>query len=127
MDVLDGADPCDDLDPRAQGSQDLLSDRCCGDTAYRFSSRSAPAAGRCADAILRIVGIIGMRRPVFHRHFLICGGALVGVSHHDGDGCAEGFSIMNTGEDFRSIRLFAGSDDFRLARTAAVELRLDLL
>ena len=109
-----------------QGVEHLFGNCRGGDTADGFAGGGAAAAGAGADAVFRVVGVVGVAGAVFRGHFIVSAGALVGVADEDGDGTAEGDAVLQAGEDFCGVGLLAWSDDFRLAGAAAVELVLDL-
>ena len=126
VEFLDGFHPGEHFDAGMQGVEHLPGDGGGGDAADGFAGGGAAAAGRGADAVFGVVGVIGVAGPVFHGHFIVGAGALVGVSDDDGDGRAERQPVVQAGEDFGGVRLLARGDDVRLAGAAAVEFALDV-
>ena len=66
-----------------------------------------------------------MGRAIGGGHLAVVLGPSVLVSHQDGDGGTQGFALKDAGENFAAIALLAGGGDFALARTAAIQLRLN--
>ena len=87
--------------------------------------RGAPAAAIVPAAIFCLIGIVGVAGAVAVHDLPIIAGALVLVLDHHADGGAGGHALEHAGEHLDPVRLLALGGIARLARTAAVELRLD--
>ena len=127
VEMLDGFHPSQNLDAWMEFPQHLPRHGGSGDAADGLPGGGAAATGCRADAVFRIVGVVGVAGAVFRGHLVVGAGALIGVSHENGDGRAEREAILQAGEDFRGVRLFSRGDDFGLAGPPPVELALDLL
>ena len=107
-------------------AQELLGNRPGGDPADGLAGAAASTPGPTPDAVLRLVRVIGVRRPKLHRHLRIGLGARVFVPDPQRDRRAQGLALEGAGEDLDAIGFFARRDDARLAGPAAVQLRLDV-
>ena len=65
-----------------------------GDTRGGLASGGTAATFDGADAVLGVVGEVGVRRTIGGLHFGVGLGALVAVTDDDGDGRAEGEAVM---------------------------------
>ena len=126
VEFLDRFDPGEDLDAGVKGVEHLAGDGGSSDAADRFAGGGAATAGAGADAVFRVVSVVGVAGAVFLGHFVVGTGALVGVADEDGNRRAEGEAVLQAGENFRCVSFFAWSDNFRLAGPTAVEFVLDL-
>ena len=90
-----------------------------------FAGRGASTTTAGLNAVLRLVGGIGMGGPKGHLHLLVIAGPLVFVAHQHGDRCAQGDPIEQTAEDFNLVVFLARGGDFALTRFAAIQFGLD--
>ena len=86
-----------------------------------------PAALPVADAVLGVVGVIGVRGPVdvLERRVMLRLG--VRVVHQDEDRGAERLPLENAGEDFARVAFLALRGDAALPRPPPVQLHLDVV
>jgi hypothetical protein len=66
-----------------------------------------------------------MGRAIFHLHVTVVLGAMVFVAYQDGDRGACGLAFVHPGEDFAGVFFLPRCGDFALARSAAIEFKLD--
>ena len=90
----------------------------------RADARPPPAIG--ADAVLGVVGVVGVRWPVDVAHVLVGAGTLVGVAHQHRDRRADGETVEDARQDLDLIGFVALGDEPALAGPAAVEVGLDV-
>ena len=86
LEILDGFHPSKDFDAGVKTVQHLAGDGCCCDATDCLTGRGTTATRGGANAVFRIVGVVRMARAVFHSHFVVSAGALVGISNEDGNG-----------------------------------------
>ena len=124
FDGVNAAYPGDHLGAVGLGQQ-LFGNGASGHAANRLAGggASTPTAG--LDAVLRLVGGIGMGGPKGHLHLLVIAGPLVLVAHHHGDRGSQGDPIEQTAEDFNLVGFLARGGDFALTRFAAIQFGLD--
>ena len=106
--------------------KDFFRDRSSGDATDGLPRGGAATAFVVADAELRLVGEVRVRRAELILHLRVGGGTLVGIRHVDGDGRAEGLALVDTRDDAGAVALLAGCGDVALPGTAAIELELYL-
>ncbi len=117
---------CDGLEPRMEIEQNLARDDPGGDAANRFPCGSAAAALPVANAVLRLIGEIGVRRSKGLRRFRIILRTRIFVHDEDGNRRAERAPFENAGQDLAAIRFLALRGDRALAGTAAIEFGLNI-
>jgi hypothetical protein len=127
VDVVHALDPRHDGQRGEPRTEQLLGERPRRDPAHRFARRSPPAPLPRAQAILRVVGEVGVARPIDVSHIVIGRAAGVFVAHHHADGRAERAPRLgiDAGEDLDDVVFFARRDELALPRPAARERRLD--
>ena len=78
-----------------------------------------------AQAVLAVVGVVGMRRAEQRAHLLVVLRVLVLVAHDEADGAACRLAFEHAAEQFYVVSLLSAGGNVALARSAAVEFRLD--
>ena len=127
VDVMDGADPGDALVAGVQGADNLAGDHAGGDASDGFAGGGAASPLPVADAVLRLVGEIGVRGTEHRLHLGVGRGAGILVVDGDQDRGAKGLAVEDAREDAACVLLLPRGDDVALAGAATVELDLDLL
>src|SRR5262249_13198092 len=107
-------------------TQHLARDRARGHAADGLSRAGAAAALPVADAVLRLVRVVGVRGTVEVAHLLVRFGPRVLVAHQDQDRRAEGLALEDSRKYLAAVGFGAGRSESALTRPAAVELDLDL-
>ena len=125
LDVVHLAHPREHLDAGDVGEQ-LARDRAGRDAADRLARARAAAALPVADAVLRLVGVVGVRRPVDVLHVLVGRRARVLVAHEQRDRRAERAALEHARQDLDAVRLLARRGEAALTGPAPVEVALDL-
>lgn len=125
MDLSNRRDKGDDLD--AVGDlQVLLGDGTGSDTADGLTSRRASSTGRGLDTVLLEVGVVGVGGARIEVGLGVVVGTLVLVADLEGDRCAEGDTVLDTGVDDDKVLLVTRSGQVGLAGTTASKLGLDV-
>ena len=124
---MDRADIGDRLVARVQGADDFPGDDAGGDATDGLARGGAAPAFPVPDAILGLVGEIGMRGTEHGLHLGVGRGAGILVVDGDQDGGAKCLAVEDAGEDAAFVLLLTGGDDVALARTATIQFNLDLL
>src|SRR5690606_37039873 len=107
-------------------AQDLARDRAGGD-AHRGLARARPAAAPViADAVLGMVGEVGVARPELVLDRAVVARARIHVLDQKGDRRTRGLTLEGAGEDFDLVRLAPLRGELRLAGPAPVEPVLDV-
>ena len=120
----DLVDPRDDLD--AARREQLLRDRARGDPPRGLARARAAAAGDRANAVLRVVGVVGVARPVRARDRVVVLAARVGVADQHRDRRAERDAVEHARQDLDLVVLLALADDAALPGAPPIELALDV-
>ena len=105
--------------------KDFAGDRPGCDPADRFPGAGTAAALPVPNAIFGLVGVVGVRGPVFGAHLLVVFGPDVFVPDEHGDGRAEGFSFKEAREDFHAVGFLPLGGDAALSGPPPVEFDLD--
>ena len=121
-----GADLKQIADDPDAGSEDLAGDGARRHPRGGLAGARPAAAPVVAHPILRIVGEVGVTRPVGVLDLAIVLRALILVADHQGHGRAGGDALEHAGEDLDAVRLAALGGEPGLARLAPVEPMLDL-
>ena len=124
-DALDLFDVGQDFDAEPF-AQEFFGDGAGGDAADGFAGAGAPAALPVADAVLGVVGVVGVRGAELGFHFGVGLGPGVLVFDPQADRRAEGLALERAGEDLHRVGFLARRDDFGLAGPAAVQVGLDV-
>ncbi len=125
-DVMDPGDPGDDAQVRQALAQDLFGHRPGCHPADGLASRGPPATLPGPQAVLGIVGEVGVAGAVDVVPVLVATGTLVAIADHQGQGGAQGPAILaQARQDLDGVGLLARGGQGALARTAAVQLGLD--
>ena len=90
-----------------------------------FAGRGAATSATGLNAVLGLVGRIGMGRPKGDLHLLVVAGALVLVAHHHGNRGAQGDAIEQATEDLDLVVFLARCRDPALPGFAPVQLMLN--
>ena len=106
--------------------EDLARDGSRGHAADGFASARATAALPVANAVLGLVGEVGVGGPVQVLHVLVGRRASVRVADQECDRSPERYALENSRQNLDFVRLFAGRCQAALSRFAAVEISLDL-
>jgi hypothetical protein len=101
-------------------------DRAGRDARHGLAGAGATAAGDGADPELRLVRVVGVRRPVRARDLGVVLAPLIGVADLHRDRRAQREAIEDSRQDLDAVGLLALGDDVALAGAAPVELALDL-
>ena len=118
----------DALDPRGDAGaagvlQDGLGDGAGGDAGGGLARGGTAAAGDGADAVLGVVGEVGVRGAVGDLHLRVGLRPLVGVTDDDGDGRTEREAVGGDArEHFRRVAFLPLGDEGALAWSAAGQL-----
>ena len=107
-------------------AQPLLGHRTGGHHRGRHARRRAPAAARIADAVLVPVGVVGMAGTEGLQDVAVVLAALVGVADQQRNRGARGLALVDTAQDLDGIRLVALGHMARGARTATVQIGLEV-
>src|SRR5690606_27835377 len=95
-----------------------------------FARRGAAAAAIVADAVFRIVGVVGVAGPILAGDLAIVLRALIDIFDHHGNRRAGGDQhvavFQYAGKDLHFVGLAPLRHEARLARLAAVQLGLDV-
>src|SRR5690606_24120315 len=86
----------------------------------------ASAAAIVAEAVLGVVGIVGMARPVRLGDFGVILGTVVDVLDHQADRRAGGLAFERAREDADLVRLLALGGEFAGPGAPCIEERLDM-
>jgi hypothetical protein len=124
-DVLHALHPREHLDAGDMGQQ-LARDGARGDATDRLARARATTTLPGADAVLGIVGVVGLRGPVGVFERLVRRGARVFVSHQHRDRRAQGLTLDHARQDFHLVRFVARRGQAALAGAAAIQIALDL-
>ena len=110
----------------------LARDRAGGDPRGGLARRGAPAAAKVANPVFRLVGEVGVSRPVLVFDVAVVLGALIDVLDVDADRragrhlAAAALVKHHAREDARLVGLLALGGEARGSRPAAVEIGLDV-
>jgi hypothetical protein len=115
-DMRDDADFAD-YQPRDSARRDPR----CG-----FAGRTAPAAAIVAQAVFRVIGIVGVAGTIGGGDLIIVFRTLVDVLDHQADRRAGRPSLEHARQDAHRIGFLPLSREFRRARTTLVEKWLDI-
>lgn len=107
--------------------EDFAGDGTGGDAGGGFAGGGAAAALDHTATIFGIVGEVGVGRAVGLPHFVVGGRAGIFIGDVEGDGGAQGFVMVDAGEDLDGIGFLARGSDIALTGPAAVEVVLDIL
>src|SRR5690606_30920172 len=107
-------------------AQVLARDRARRDAHRRLARRRAAAAAVIADAVLLLVGVIGVARPELVLDGGVVAGALVGVLDHEADGRAGRLPFEHARENAHAVSFLALGGVPRAPGTPPVEVRLDV-
>ena len=122
----DSADLDDGAPDRHACTQDLLRDGA-GGHARRGLPRAGPSAAPViADAVLRVVGEVGMARAIDVLDRAVVAAARVFVLDHQCDGRAGGLALEHAGEDAHGVGFAPLGHEAGRAGPAAVERGLDI-
>src|SRR6185436_6939657 len=131
FDVGHALDPRDDVDAASAGpagaGEDLAGDNACGHPPDRLARAGAATALPGADAVLGLVGEVGMRGTKLRLHLLIVPGPHVLVVDQHRQRRSQGQALVHPGQDLDPVGLAALRRDGALAGAAPVQLALDLL
>ena len=125
--IVDGADVGDNLIGGVKHADHLTRHDASGHTAYGLAGRRAATTFPVPDAVLALVGEIGMRGAEHRLHLGVGRGARILVIDGHKDRRAEGLTLKYSGEDAALVLLLTRGDDVALARATPVKLDLDLL
>ena len=118
------------LDDRAPDrhslAQNLLRDGAGGDAHRGLARAGPPAAAVVADAVLRVIGEVGMSGSIHLLDRAVVAAARVFVLDHERDGRAGGLALEDAGEDAHGIGLAPLGDEARGAGPTPVERGLDV-
>ena len=125
--IVDRANVGDDLIGGVKRADHLTRHDASGHTPDGLAGGRAATAFPVPDAVLALVGKIGMRGAEHRLHLGVGRGARILVidGHHDRR--AEGLALKDSGEDTALVLLLTRGDDVALARATPVKLNLNLL
>jgi hypothetical protein len=106
-------------------AQHLARHRTGGDAPDGLSRAGAAASLPVADAVLRVIGVVGVRRTIDALQLLVGLGARVLVADEDQDRRAEGPPLEHARQDLGAIRLLPRRREPALAGASPVQLPLD--
>ncbi len=115
-----------DLDGGRLGEQ-LARDGAGRDPADGFARAGSTASRHGANAVLGLIAVVGVRRTVLGTHLVVVASARIAIAHQQRDGRAQGQATLDAGKNLDLVRLVAVAGNAALARSATVQLDLDLL
>ena len=113
-DVPDLADVADHAAAEGRGD-DALGDHPSRDAGRRLARARAAAAAVVAPPVLRVVGVVGVARPVLVPDIAVVAGALIDVADENRDARAGRLPFEDPGQDLRRVGLVPRGDDPALA------------
>ena len=125
FDVVHRLHPPQHLYP-GRSVQQLAGDGGRRDPADGLAGRRPPAAGPVPEAVLGVVGVVGVGGPVHLSQVLVGLGAGVLVAHQHRYGCAGGVAAEGPGQDLGRVGLAPLGHQPALARAAPVQIRLNV-
>mmetsp|Transcript_29832 Transcript_29832/g.62541 ORF Transcript_29832/g.62541 Transcript_29832/m.62541 type:complete len:448 (-) Transcript_29832:12-1355(-) len=128
LDVPHGADPGDDFDAVLL-LEPLLRDGARRHAPDGLARARAPTAARRPEAVLHLIGEVGVGGPRHLAHFAVVVRPHVFVSDKEADWRAKSDSLFGSGQDGDRIFLIsprADTSSTSLARTTSVQLNLDI-
>ncbi len=126
VDGVDRTHPGQNLDPGDRGQQ-LPGDGTGGDPPDGLTGRGPAASPMVADAVLGVVGVVGVARSVDVLEMVVGARVLVLVSHHQRQRGAGGPPLEDSREDLDPVGLVPLGDQPTLPGAPAVEVELDLV
>lgn len=126
LDRLNPIHPRHDLHPKLF-AQNLLRNRACGNSSDGFASAGSTSAGPSPNAVLGVIGKVGMGRTVLVLHLVVVPAPSILIPHQQGDWSAEGQAIDDAAQDFNPVALLPLRHDSALPGSAAIQFQLDFL
>src|SRR5690606_15740120 len=104
---------------------ELLGDRTGSHASRGLARARTSATGDRADAVLRVVGIVRVARPIGALDVVVVLAASVGIADQHRDRRAERDAVEHARQDLDLIGLLALTDESALAGLSAIERGLD--
>lgn len=108
------------------GSQVLVGDGAGSHSANGLSGRRSASARRSLDAVLLLVGVVGMGGSRVVVHLRVVMGSLVLVLNQHSDGSTQSLAVLGSALNSNSVSLVSRSGESRLSGSSSGQLGLDI-